>query len=177
LETFQEVESLRFREGEDYAYVLFVSDNALFAGLYSKPGGITKVDLTTFKETDYATSFSEGEDNVWSLIVHDDSVYAGLEARPGGIIKLDRNLKRLDAFRFSEAESSVYALVSWNESLICGLYTSPGKIILLQTKTPAVESTPVPSTTIFILPIATGVLLLILTRSILRKRRQGEKSH
>lgn len=85
--------SLKLSEGEDSIYSLVIVSGYLYAGLYTSPGKIVKIDPESFSQTETLT-LRDGENWVSSLVASDGFLYASLRMWPGKIVKIN-----LETFR------------------------------------------------------------------------------
>jgi hypothetical protein len=85
LSTFSRVATLTLDSTEVMLYDLVANGYYLYAGLYTSPGNIVIIDLTTFSRD---TALMLSVDNVGCLAISGNYMYAGLGMQPGRIVKI-----------------------------------------------------------------------------------------
>ena len=79
--------TLTFTAGERFVYSLFSDGTYLYAGLYTSPGKVVKIDLSTFTTVSTLT-FAAGEEFVYSLFSDGTYLYTGMFTSPGKIHRM-----------------------------------------------------------------------------------------
>jgi len=105
--------------GENSPYRLAISGGYLYAGFYTMPGKVAKVDLSTFTQVSTLT-LAPGENNILSLIISGGYLYVGCRTFPGKIVKIDLStFKKVSTLTL--IENAVWDLVISGNYLYAGL--------------------------------------------------------
>jgi hypothetical protein len=107
-----------------------VSGNFLYAGLYTTPGKVVKINLQTLKIV-ATRMLATGENKVSSLAVSRHFLYAGLNTTPGKVVKIDLNhfLGAYSTRMLATGEDGVNALAVSGHFLYAGCCTDPSKVV------------------------------------------------
>jgi len=115
--------------GENYVRAMAVDGGYLYAGLYTDPGKIVKVDLSTFTKVSTLT-FGANEGNITSLAVSGGYLYAGLDTPTGKIVKVDLStFTKVSTLTLLVTDKYLSSLVVNGTYLYAGCYRSPGRVV------------------------------------------------
>ncbi len=121
--------TLTLATGEDSIVSLFSDGTYLYAGSYTIPGKVVKIDLSTFTAVSTLT-LTAGEDSIVSLFSDGTYLYAGSYTIPGKVVKIDLStFTAVSTLTLTAGEDSIVSLFSDGTYLYAGSYTIPGKIV------------------------------------------------
>ena len=127
--------TLTFDVNENSVTSLYSNGTDLYAGLFTNPGKIVKIDLGTFTKISTLT-LDVGEEEVLSLFSDGSYLYAGLITSPAKIIKIDLlTFTKVSTLTLDIGENIAYSLFSDGSYLYAGLSTSPGKVVKIDLTT------------------------------------------
>jgi len=114
-------------QNDNNVYALAVSGSYLYAGLYTSPGKIVKIN-STFNQVGTVT-FDTGENKITSLAVSGSYLYAGLDTTPGKVVKIDLSaFTKVSTLTLNTGENNVMSLAIYGDYLFAGLNTAPGNV-------------------------------------------------
>ncbi len=120
--------TLTFDTGESFVYALFSDGTYLYAGLFTIPGKVVKVDLSTFTKVSTLT-FDAGENYVTSVLSDGTYLYAGLNTAPGKVIKVDLStFTKVSTLTLDTGKDNIYSLFSDGTYLYVGFFVYLGLV-------------------------------------------------
>ena len=121
--------TLTLDTGENRCRSIFSDGSYLYAGLFTSPGKVVKIDLTDFTKVATLT-FDTGENYCYTLFSDGSYLYAGLWIAPGKVVKIDlADFTKIATMTLDTWENGCCSLFSDGSYLYVGLYTSPGKVV------------------------------------------------
>jgi hypothetical protein len=121
-------QALRFSTGEDAVYSLAVDGGFLYAGLYTSPGRIIKINLADFTVQN-SIILGHGRNWVSCLAIDGGYLYAGLRLWPGTIVKVDlKSFTITDILELRSGENNIYSLVVRKGFLFANNGMDPGGV-------------------------------------------------
>jgi len=127
--TFEPNKTLTLDTDENSITSIFSDGTYLYSGLYTTPGKIVKIDLSSFSKVSTLTLDTD-EYDVTSLFSDSIYLYAGLDTTPGKIVKIDlSSFSKVSTLTLDTGENFIQTIFSDGTYLYAGLRTAPGKIV------------------------------------------------
>ena len=121
-------ETLTLDSGENACQCLGSNGTDIFAGLYTSPGKIAKIDSTFTKES--TLTLDSGENMCLCIALDEENAYVGLNTSPAKIVKIRlSDFTKVSTLTLNAGENICNSLVIDGTHMWAGLETTPAKIV------------------------------------------------
>ena len=126
---------------EDNCHGLFSDGTYLYAGLYTTPGKIVKIDLSDFTTVSTLT-LATGENNCHDLLSDGTYLYVSLDTAPGKIVRINLADFTIDStITLAAGSGGAYPLTSDGSYLYVGTVQTPARVVRINLADFTIDST------------------------------------